>query len=140
IKGCVRMVDEPAQSEFGFGKYRGIWLEVVQEYKRPLFSLKTTFLGLNGWDSVVFSFFVRAKQCVIGNDKTLFPNTLEHYEGEVQSIYFHGKEIKVGLNSIGHNGKLQVIPLSGGNNFWGANFLVAYQLTNDQSHYEWQVK
>ncbi len=45
LKGCTRLVDQPSSSPFGIGRFRGIWLEVSQEFKRPHFFLKTTFLG-----------------------------------------------------------------------------------------------
>jgi hypothetical protein len=34
---------------------------------------------------------------------------------------------------------MQVIPLAGGDNFWGADFLVAYHLSQDQRNYQWHL-
>jgi len=34
---------------------------------------------------------------------------------------------------------MQVIPLSGGENFWGVDFLAAYVCSDEQRHYSWQL-
>jgi hypothetical protein len=138
VKGCTRLVDQPSQSPFEFGKFRGIWLEVAQEFIKPHFYLKTSFLGLDGWEAVAFSFFVKATCCRLQSQQCLFPRTLERYEGEVQTITFEG-EAALDLRSLSYKGTMQVIPLAGGNNFWGADFLVAYLLNSDQRHYQWHV-
>ncbi len=140
LKGCTRLVDQPASSPFEVGKFRGIWLEVAQEFKKPHFYLKTNFLGLDGWESVAFSFFVKAIRCrVQSQEQCLSPRTLERYEGEVQTVTFEGQENILELRSLSCKGAMQVIPLAGGNNFWGADFLVAYLMTPEQRQYQWHI-
>lgn len=138
LKGCTRLVDQPSSSLFEVGLFRGIWLEVVQEFKKPHFYLKTSFLGLDGWDLVVFSFFVKASLCKI-QSQILKPRTLECYEGEVQNLILEGLNQPIEIQPLSFKGKMQVIPLAGGNNFWGADFLIAYFMTPDQRHYQWHV-
>jgi hypothetical protein len=138
LKGCTRLVDQPSSSSFDIGHFRGIWLEVVQEFKKPHFYLKTTFLGLDGWESVAFSFFVKAAQCKI-QSQILHPRTLERYDGETQTLLLEGQHNQLELRPLSIKGTMQVIPLAGGNNFWGADFLVAYLMTSDQRHYQWHI-
>jgi hypothetical protein len=137
LKGCTRLVDQPSSSLFG-GTFRGIWLEVVQEFKKPHFNLKTTFLGLDGWEGIAFSFFVKAAHCKI-QSQVLQPRTLERYEGETQTLILEGKEHSLEIRPHSFKGTMQVIPLAGGDNFWGADFLVAYLMTPDQRHYQWHI-
>ena len=139
IKGCARLVDQPSPSPFEMGKFRGIWLEVVQEFKKPHFYLKTNFLGLDGWDSVAFSFFVKASRCFTQSHECLLPRTLERYEGLAQTLTFETNESALDLRPLSFKGKMQVIPLAGGDNFWGADFLVAYLLNPDQHLYQWHI-
>ena len=141
LKGCTRMIDQPSSksSYFEFGQYRGIWLEVVQEFKRPQFLIETNFLGLDGWDSVAFSFFIKAQSCVLSDNKTIYPRTLDCYEGDVCPLIMSGEMGEVRLDHQGFNGQMQVIPLSGEKSFWGADFLVSYHLTSDQSRYSWNI-
>lgn len=137
LKGCVRLVDTPRFSSAGMEAFRGIWLEVVQEYKRPHLYLKTHFLGLDGWDKVAFSFFVKANQCHVSSKKTLYPKTLERYVGKVETLRFESAESSVELRDLSCEGEMHVIPLAGGESFWGADFLVAYLLSSQQSDYQW---
>lgn len=139
LKGCTRLVDYPSTSSFETGQFRGIWLEVTQEFKRPHFYLKTSFLGLNGWDEVAFSFFVKASRCRTHAKQILLPRTLERYEGPVQTLFLEGKEVVLELNMLSPKGTMQVIPLGGGNNFWDADFLIAYILSSDQRDYQWHL-
>jgi hypothetical protein len=138
LKGCTRLVDQPSSSPFDVGHFRGIWLEVMQEFKKPHFYLKTTFLGLDGWDSVAFSFFAKASQCKI-QSQTLKPRKLERYDGEAHTLLLEGKENFLELRPLAFKGKMQVIPLAGGNNFWGADFLIAYFMTSEHRHYQWHI-
>jgi hypothetical protein len=139
LKGCARLVDQPAATSFGMGLFRGIWIDIVQEYKNSTFNLKTTFMSLEGWDSVVFSFFVKASSCQIGGC-SLKPNTLERYEGEMHKIVLEGQESKLDLEATPfEDGAMTVIPLAGTRNFWGANFLIAYSLSPKEKHYNWKI-
>jgi hypothetical protein len=137
LKGCTRLVDQPSSSLEG-EKFRGIWLEVAQEFKKPHFYLKTMFLGLDGWDSVAFSFFIKAALCKV-QSQSLHPRTLERYEGEAQLLLLEGQENILELRPLSFKGTMQVIPLAGGDNFWGADFLVAYFMTPNQRHYQWHM-
>lgn len=139
IKGCTRLVDQPSNSPFEMGLFRGIWCEVVQEFKKPHFYLKTNFLGLDGWDSVVFSFYVKASRCMTQSQECLLPRKLERYEGAAQTVTFDSEESALDLRPLSFKGKMEVIPLAGGDNFWGADFLVSYHLSPDQGVYQWHI-
>lgn len=138
LKGCTRLVDQPSSSSLETRKFRGIWLEVSQEFKRPHFYLKTTFLGLDGWEGIAFSFFIKTARCKI-DSQYLHPLTLERYEGSGQTLTLEGQQTVLEMQAPFFKGKMQVIPLAGGDNFWGADFLVAYFLSSDQRHYQWHI-
>lgn len=144
LQGCTRLVDQPSFNQSAtalMGQYQGIWLEVTQEFKRPHFYLQTNFLGLSGWEHVAFSFYVKAKACHVQSKMTLFPGTLERYEGNACPITFDGEfQPAFDLRLLTFNGQMQVIPLAGKTDFWGADFLVAYFLTPQQHHYQWHVE
>lgn len=139
LRGCTRLVDQPPSKPFEQERFRGIWLEVSQEFKRPHFFLKTTFLGLDGWDAVTFSFFVKATSCRISEETRLLPRTLCRYEGKADTILCEGRQATLALRPLSFSGKMQVIPLAGGDNFWGADFLVAYFVHSEQRHYQWHI-
>lgn len=140
LKGCTRLVDQPSSTPLEMGNFRGIWLEVSQEFKKPDFYLKTSLLGLDGWESVAFTFFVKAERCRTQQAQTcLYPRKLERFEGATQTLCFETGRTALELRPLNFKGTMQVIPLAGGNNFWGADFLVAYLLAPDQRNYQWHV-
>lgn len=140
LKGCVRLVDQPAETPAQMDQFRGIWLEVVQEYKHSFLRIKTSFLGLEGWDSTGFCFFVKANRCRIGHHSTLLPGKLDRYDGDIMPIRLEGSEAALELVAQSRKGSMQIIPLCGGNNFWGANFLVAYLLDSQHRNYAWSIE
>lgn len=131
LKGCTRLVDQN-------DKFRGIWMDVVQEFKKPHFYLKTTFLGLDGWDSVAFSFFIKAARCKL-QQETFLPGTLKRYDGVAQTLTFEAKDSMLELRPLTFKGTMQIIPLAGIQNFWGADFLVSYLMNQDQRQYQWHI-
>lgn len=139
LKGVTRLVDQPSSAPFEPGKFRGIWLDIVQEFKKPHFYLKATFLGLDGWDSVAFSYFIKADRCTTHAQERLLPGKLERYEGAAQTLTFETKDNVLELRPLSFKGTMQVIPLAGGSDFWGANFLVAYLMSPDQRQYQWHI-
>lgn len=138
LKGCTRLVDQPS-STIESGKFRGIWMDVVQEFKKPHFYLKTSFLGIDGWDSVAFSFFIKAEKCKLNGEETFLPGTLKRYEGAAQTLLFEAKESSLELRPLTFKGTMQVIPLAGMQSFWGADFLISYPTSEDQRHYQWHI-
>jgi hypothetical protein len=138
LKGCTRMIDQPVNNSFFSTLYRGIWLEVTQEFRFPSFYLKTTLLGLDGWEGVAFSFFVKAGKCRIEKQE-LLPKSFDRYEGAVHDIILEGEKTRYILKSPDSQATMQIIPLAGGKDFWGADFLVAYLYHPEERHYEWQL-
>ena len=140
LKGCVRLVDRPPQFLHETVPFCGIWLEIAQEFKLPQLRLTTTVLSLDEWNDVAFSFFVQAKRCKVQSGPVLTPGTLERYEGLAHPLLLEGEHASLSLYAKNFQGTLQVIPLAGKNDYWGAHFLVAYLLTPQQKHYEWFIE
>lgn len=132
LKGCVRFVDS--------GQFNGIWMETEQSYKDQFLDIKGHLLSMQGWENVAFSFFVKAKKCHVGTVACLSPSTFQRYEGKYQTVIFEGKKesIQLMLNDV-TKGEMKIIPLGSGENFWGADFLVAYLLHPEESKYHWNV-
>jgi hypothetical protein len=140
LKGCVRVVDQPSASNglFSMGKLRGIWLELEQEFKATQLDIRTQFLGIQGWESVAFSFFVKAKKCQVSATNSLLPATLKRYEGPCQPLILEGERGVIELAST-YEGSMQIIPLGSTEDFWGADFLIAYLLDSKQAKYQWRI-
>ena len=84
--------------------------------------------------SLSFVFFVRG-DCIQINTTTLRPGSLERYEDKAEPIVAGG-ELTITPH---HDGRMQIIPLAGGDHFWGATFLIAYPITSERIRYSFTV-
>lgn len=140
--GCVRFVDQPTglqpPSPYSLGLFRGIWIEVDQILAKNQVHLNANFLSLDGWESVAFSFFIQAQACRVGEEQVNL-RSLSRYQGAIKPLLAEGAASSFQLQALHQHGSMQVIPLGGGNNFWGADFLVSYVLDPSESRYRWQI-
>jgi len=136
------MIDQPPTTSSSdvntLGQFRGIWMEIEQNYQNASLTVSTNLMGLNGWEDTAFSFFFKAEECVVG-EKTLKGPQFSCYKGPPLPILMKGKEGKIELNLSTAITEIQVVPLEGKNNFWGANFLVSYLLEPKQREYVWTL-
>lgn len=143
LKGCVRLVDQPLSKPSPYSSievFRGLWLDIHQQLHEQSMQLNAAFLGFSGWEGVAMSFFVKAGECEVGELLKLRPRTLSRYDGPLQPILLKGQKNALNLLSLGSKPiSMQVIPLGGGDNFWGADFLVTYLMDPEQRHYAWQM-
>jgi len=110
LKGVTRLHRNP---------YIAHWIEVTQELEDERLELELRPLKpIEGW----WTFYWLCEEVQIG-DRKLHPRSLDSYRGEKGPI----KIGKLTVRSPGA-GSMEVIPLPGGDTFWGATFLVAYPL------------
>lgn len=143
IKGCLRLVDQPSENpkvNHGLDRYRGIWMDAEQEYHSSKLTINTSFLGLEGWEGVGFSFFVKVNHCWLNHGLFMYPKRLDRYDGEIRSIQLRGEHGTIEIDPINKQGTMQVIPLSGEANFWGANFLITYVPTSEAKKNGWSIR
>ena len=139
IKGCVRMVDQPAQKSNEPELFRGIWIELSQRYELGKMEIDATFLSLDSRDNVAFCFFVKAQSCLINGEITLLPNQLNHYRGSVAQTEVKGEEGSLKIDLDTSQGSLHLLPLEGKHRYWGASFLIAYLLKPETKQCRWQI-
>jgi hypothetical protein len=89
-------------------------------------------------DSFYFLFFLRGKKMILGK-RIMQPASLDRYSGDIVEIILSGELEQIQIDAL-HEGKMEIIPLAGGNNFWGADFLVAYEIDPVRNKYQWIVK
>lgn len=75
-----------------------------------------------------FVFYIQAKEALIQGKKQLYPGTLERYKGSPFPVVFSKEGETLLLEPHQEQGVMEVIPLGGGDEFWGANFLVSFSM------------
>lgn len=143
IQGLVRLSPRPktsvSQATFRNGEHSGFWIDVKQNYQNKQLTIETIFRGLFDISMLAFVFFVKARSCAV-NSKVVNLRSFERYQGKIKDITLHGEQATLMIEAGRNQGEMQVIPLGGGNNFWGADFLVAYPLVSDEYSYSWTIK
>lgn len=75
-----------------------------------------------------FVFYVQAQEAQIQGKKQLSQGTLDRYSGSPLPVIFSKGEETLLLEPHQEQGVMEVIPLGGGDEFWGANFLVSFSM------------
>lgn len=118
----------------------GIWIDIHQTYAAGSLAIDTTFYGVTGLDTVAWVYFVRAESCTLPNGHKVRPQSLDRFQGHVEPVTLtHGKETML-LEAPETCAEMHIVPLAGGDSFWGADFLIAYRLNPQAVHYTWRVK
>jgi len=143
IQHQARLSAKPVYSTssplFRNGQRCQAWLDLKQEFKHDYLSLDARFFG-DTPKELAFTFFVKAKSCTIQETRKVLPRTLDHYQSSPGAILLSGETQQFSIETPHRHGEMQVIPLGGGDNFWGADFLIAYLFDfHSTAAYTWQI-
>jgi hypothetical protein len=108
-------------------KGSNLWTEMKASFKSDKCHLNFCFHEQQFQEKIAFVFYVQAKSCQI-EKRTLIATSLEQYFGALSNrLSFRGK---LGALTVQAKGPtlMHIIPLAGNNCFWGANFLLAYEI------------
>lgn len=132
-------IDLHSFSNFRNGTPSNIWLNLIQNYTKDerCLQISANFSTLNQLEDLAFVFYIIADTCHIDKDTTIFPKTFTHYRGCNDLLTFTKGNSSLSIQTRGHL-NLEVIPLGGGNSFWGADFLVAYRVDSAKT-FIWEV-
>lgn len=131
---------EPLYDLASFGVYaygREGWYQAVfapSLWIQYSFQEKGWNCRLFGQEKGFFALYLRVEEIFVGS--SLFgKGALTPYRGEVQPLSWKGGTLWQEGSS-----RMQVHPLSGMEEFFGANFLVGYEMGLGNSFYTWQAK
>jgi len=116
----------------------GGWLEAKVEFNDEGLSITTLANDLFEQDRS-FAFFIKAAECLIEGKEVIKPRSLQHYWGSAHRVHLKGLHGTVILES-NQECEMHIIPLGGGENFWGADFLVAYVFSDGQTRGSWKLR
>lgn len=120
---------------FGSG---ATWIQFSAEKKEDEILLHAGFENGKGEDPFAFVFFVKAEEVRIA-DKRYVKGGLSHFQGLGTSVELVMGQEKISLQSETKM-TMQIIPLAGGDYFWGADFLIAFEVEELSRHYTWKLK
>lgn len=116
-----------------------LWADVKQEYREHALTIDLLLMGYEVPKNLAFVFYVKASQCLVHSSKVIHPRSLDRYEGVVRAVELVGEKGSLQLVPAQQKGTMEVIPLSGGSSFWGADFLIGFTLDPSQPNYSWKL-
>lgn len=138
LEGAARLPSHTRDTQSLGHLSHGGWMVCRQELNKGILSIDIKFQRLFEQNDLSFSFFVKCSQCIIGGDKVVMPRSLTRYSGAGAAIQLHGEKSILNLHAGQGHEDVQIIPLGGGDNFWGADFLIAYRLKDPDAAYSWK--
>ncbi len=115
--------------------YSATWVESACTVDSDLLRISCSLEGFRPLSDLLFTFFIKADACFIAGSHKLIPRSLDRYRGPAQSIQIDGLTLSFeeGFHA------LEVIPLAGDGNFWGADFMVSLTLLNKFFNFSMQT-
>jgi hypothetical protein len=133
ISGWTKFI--PCDRSFGSG---ATWIYFAAEKKENEVHVSALFENGKGEDPFAFVFFVKADEIQVF-DKRYQKGTLSGYQGMSGPMQLINKEKKVFMQSE-VKAPMHITPLAGGEFFWGADFLIAYEIHDLHIKYDWSFR
>jgi hypothetical protein len=106
--------------------FSGLWIKAKIEFQSSMLNIEIDYEGLKEFTEFAFVFFGKGKYCSVKKTHRLYPKSLDRYQGPSQEVTFYGSHSMLQIEAPQGSSVMEIIPLSGENHFWGADFLVAY--------------
>ena len=111
------------------------WMEVTQSYQADKsLTIDLFVITPDTLDPIAFVFYIRAPRCFIGTDE-LPQRTLQRYQGAPQNSRFSAETTAMVVEAPPAIEAMEVIPLGGGGNFWGGDYLLGFPLQKGRFSY-----
>ena len=115
----------------GWTRSQDMWIRCVAEKTEKTIRLKTMFENCTPGRPFAFVFFVKTESVeVLG--KNYQKGSLHRFQGVSAPIDLIGIKERIRL-ATDSKGSMQIIPLSGDESFWGAYFLIAFEIGEESS-------
>ena len=114
-----------------------VWMELMVNSRKSSIDIEARFTALKE-GKYSFLFFIRANKITVNENFHLLPDSLDRYDGNSQDILLQGVQSKLHVTYDGLT-KMEIIPLAGRNFYWGADFMVAYQIEESDTKYRWKI-
>lgn len=119
-------------------KYSTGWLEAKLNFDGS--NLDIEINPLKVFYNFSFVFYIIAEQCLIKGQKKISHQSLEQFEGKADSVAFLHNHSSMIIDVTQGDTSMKIIPLEGKISFWGAKYLVAFDLKNSLDTFKWSIR
>jgi hypothetical protein len=135
IKGMTKLISSDSSRQEA--KPSDTWLEVEINNKMDKLQLSVSLIGEPVSKPLSFAFFIKSKETEMIGNHVIKPRTLDKYVGPAQKVVFKGHKKNLTILPC-FDEKMHLIPLQGKNYFWGADYLLACEISQFQKKYSWE--
>ncbi len=115
MKGWTKIFAHPA------------WMQIEAHYEAQKLRISCQLQEDRIAEGLAMVFYLKGDQLAIGGKETLQGGSLERYQGKALPLELRAENEKIFIEPEADQ-EMQIIPLAGGDHFWGAHFLVAFPL------------
>lgn len=108
---------------------RETWLYLSTTVSKKSIELSAKAIGN---EQLRMVFYIQAKKCIMADGTLFLPGELRSYEGAQNCVIFD----QTARFRSKEKSKLQLIPLSGDDCFWNANFLLSFEFSKSRSLFD----
>ncbi len=106
------------------------WVEVDCSFQANEISLRFLFQRERPRENLRIAFYCSSKKVIVGGKTTLKAGLLEKYQGPIFPIELCGEKSMILITPKDtEEERMEIIPLAGGNHFFGADFLITVSAT-----------
>jgi len=127
IKGWTKVYSKP------------LWIFSSMVLSNKQLRIQIEFQENKSLENLSFVFYLKGQKCVVGNRDHIQAYSLDRYQGANAPLTLLGESEKIYLEA-GQPGKMSLIPLAGGDFFWGTDFLLAFEIDPAVQNYTWTIK
>lgn len=135
IKGMTKIIH--ADSTYDSPKPSETWLNLEVSGHPQRITLTVSLLGESCKMPLAFAFFIKSIETQMIGARAVRPKSFDKYVGPSQQVVFKGSKKNFTIKPC-FNEKMHLIPLQGGERFWGADFLMACELSEFSKPYTWE--
>ncbi len=137
IKGMTKIVQSDSTILGVHPSNTWIDLEIVNT--NNLLKLTISLAGEPCKLPLYFVFFVKSPETETIGNQLVKPRSLDKYVGPATRVVFKGMKKKFTITPSFEE-KMHLIPLEGKSHFWGADYLLACEISHFQKKYIWEFQ
>ena len=118
-------------------KPTNLWTFIDFSLREQGGELKIKFNACGDFTPCAFVFFIEADRALVNGKHHLRPGTLDRYQEGSAPVVFGENNLTI---KPLFQSEMQLIPLSGSSHYWGAQFLLAFAITDEAKTYSFEIK
>ena len=139
LEGLIRMKAFQVNEHRATENPETTWIDTNQLFEDGVLNISLAVKDPLKNEGLAFVFFVTCQTCDIESGKSIKAKSFDRYQGSSTILLLKGENSVITIESKLKDLEMHVIPLGGGENFWGADFLVAYYLKTSEKEFSWRI-